>query len=250
MIDSAEVSNRPEPGRPLFLRDPEEFDREIRYFVPYQAEILESLLEPLLLMESDCSPVLDLGCRTGILSSRLIEEKPGMRLVAVDQEPSMILACRERLGQAAEWVDVERRAIAQYSRPATYDYILSNLVLHFLPPTEDKEAVCRNAFWSLKPGGIFAFSVMLDVRSSEAEDVLWRQWERDVLAMGARREDIQNWQLRHRPAYFPASQQAWMRWLGEAGFVHSELVWCETIFGTFWAKKPADRRPGGRDNLS
>lgn len=242
MFDSSEVPNRPEPGRPLFLRDPEAFDREIRYFVPYQAEILESLLESMLLMGSDCSPVLDLGCRTGILSSRLVEEKPYARLVAVDQEPGMILACRERLGQAADWVDVERRTIAQYSRPAAYDYILSNLVLHFLPSAEDKEAVCRNAFWSLKPGGIFAFSVMLDVRSSEAGDVLWKRWERDAMSVGARREDIQAWQLRHRPAYFPASQQDWLNWLSEAGFVHSELVWCETIFGTFWAKKPAGKQ--------
>jgi SAM-dependent methyltransferase len=250
MINSVELTNRPEPGRPLFLRDPEAFDREVRYFVPYQAEILESLLESMLLMESDGSPVLDLGCRTGILSSHLIEEKPYVRLVSVDQEPAMILACRERLGQAAEWVDVERRTIAQYSRPAAYDYILSNLVLHYLPSAEDKEAVCRNAFWSLKPGGIFAFSVMLDVRSSEAGDVLWKRWERDVMGMGARREDIQDWQLRNRPAYFPASQQAWLEWLRQAGFVHSELVWCETVFGTFWAKKPADRRLGGPESLS
>jgi len=250
MIDSSEVPNRPEPGRPLFLREPQEFDREIRCFVPYQAEILESLLEPLLLMDSDGSPVLDLGCRTGLLSSRLVEEKPYVKLVAVDQEPGLLLACRERLGQAAEWVDVERRTIARYSRPAAYDYILSNLVLHFLPGAEDKEAVCRNAFWSLKPGGVFAFSVMLDVRASEAGEVLWKRWERDVLGTGARREDIQDWQLRHRPAYFPVSQQAWLRWLRDAGFVHSELVWCETIFGTFWAKKPADRRPNGPESIS
>jgi SAM-dependent methyltransferase len=248
VINQSEVPNRPESGRPLFLRSPEAFDREMRHFVPYQAEILESLLESMLLMESDSSQVLDLGCRTGILSSRLIEEKPYVKLVAVDQEPGMILACRERLGRSADWVDVELKNLANYSRPAAYDYILSNLVLHFLPSAEDKQAVCRNAFWSLKPGGIFAFSVMLDLQSSEAGNLPWRQWERDVMAMGAYRQDIQEWQHSNLPAYFPVAQQAWLGWLGEAGFIHSELVWSETVFGTFWAKKPADRLSGGSFN--
>jgi SAM-dependent methyltransferase len=249
-MNQSEAANRPEPGRPLFLRNPEAFDREIRYFVPYQAEILDSLLESMLLMESDYSPVLDLGCRTGILSSRLIEEKPYVKLLAVDSEPDMILATKERLGRSAEWVDVERRSLAHYSRPAAYDYILSNLVLHFLPSAEDKEAVCRNAFWSLKPEGIFAFSVMLDVRSSGAGDMLWKQWERDVMAMGARRQDIHDWQLTNRPAYFPVGQQTWLEWLRRAGFIHGQLVWCESIFGTFWAKKPADRSASPPSNLS
>lgn len=242
-VNQSEVPARTETGRPAFLRDPDAYDREIRYFVPYQPEILESLLESMLLMESDCAPVLDLGCRTGLLSSRLVEEKPYIKLTAVDQDPAMVLACKERLGRAAEWVDVERRAVARHSRPAAFDYIVSNLALHFLETAEEKEAVCRNAFWSLKPGGIFAFSVMLDVGSSEAGALLWKQWERDVLGMGARRQDIVDWHANHRPAYAPVSQQHWLGWLEEAGFIHSELVWCETILGTFWAKKP-DGEPG------
>lgn len=239
-MDQSDVVTRPETGRHHFLRDPEAFDRELRYFVPCQAEILDSLLESTLLMESDYSPILELGCRTGILSSRLLEEKPYVKLTAVDQDPAMLLACKERLGRAADWVETERRSIPRYSRQGAFDYVLSNLALNFLESPEDKESVCRNAFWSLKPGGIFAFSVMLDVGSSEAGSMLWKQWERDVMGMGARRQDIQEWHLNQRPAYAPVSQQTWQEWLREAGFIHSELVWCETIFGTFWAKKPAD----------
>jgi len=243
-MNQSEVVNRPEGGRPLFLRDPEAFDREIRYFVPCQAEILDSLLESMLLMESDYSPVLELGCRTGTLSSRLVEEKPYIKLTAVDQDPGMLLACKERLGRAAEWVETERRSIPRYSRQAAFDYVLSNLALNFFESPEDKESICRNAFWSLKPGGIFAFSVMLDVGASEAGGMLWKQWERDVMAMGARRQDIQEWHLHNRPAYSLVPPPTWLDWLREAGFIHGELVWCDTIFGTFWAKKPSDGSPG------
>ncbi len=238
-MSQSEILARAQAGRPLFLSDPDAYDREIRYFVPYQPDILESLLESMLLMESDYAPVLDLGCRTGLLASRVAEEKPYVRLTAVDQDQAMVLAAKERLGRAAEWVDVELRAIARQSRPAAYDYILSNLALSFVESPEDKDAVCRNAFWSLKPGGIFAFSVMLDVGSSEAGSPLWKQWERDVLGMGARRQDILDWHANHRPAYAPVSPERWLAWLDEAGFIHSELVWSEAIFGTFWAKKPA-----------
>ncbi|MGZ4886971.1 MAG: class I SAM-dependent methyltransferase [Candidatus Aminicenantales bacterium] len=247
-MDQSDVVTRPEIGRHRFLHDPEAFDKEIRCFVPCQAEILDSLLESMLLMESDYSPILELGCRTGLLSSRLLEEKPYVKLTAVDQDPAMLLACKERLGRAAGWVETERRNIPRYSRQGAFDHILSNLALNFLESPEDKESVCRNAFWSLKPGGIFAFSVMLDVGSSEAGSMLWKQWERDVMGMGAQRQDIQEWHLNNRPAYATVPQQTWLEWLREAGFIHGELVWCETIFGTFWAKKPADggaRRPSG-----
>jgi tRNA (cmo5U34)-methyltransferase len=249
-MNSSEAHDRPEPGRPLFLRDPEAFDREIRYFVPYQPEILDSLFEAILLMETDYAPILELGCRTGMLSSRLLEEKPYVKLTAVDQEPAMILACKERLGRAADWVEVERRTIARYSRQEAYDYVLSNLALHFLESAEDQVSVCRNAFWSLKPGGIFAFSVMLDVNGEEAGEKLWKQWERDVMAMGARRQDIQDWHLNNRPAYRPVSQLAWLERLREAGFVHCEIVWNQAIFGTFWAKKPFDGPAGRASSLS
>jgi len=247
-MDESQAPVRPEPGRHHLVRNPEAFDREIRYFVPCQADILESLLESMLLMDEDCSPVLELGCRTGILSARLLEEKPYIRLTSVDPEPSMIQASRERLGRSAEWVELECRSITRYARATAFDYVLSNLALHFLASPEEKEAVCRNVFWSLKPGGIFAFSVMLDV--APAGDGVWKQWERDVMGMGARRQDIQEWHLRNRPAYFPVSQQAWLGWLRAAGFVHCELVWSDTIFGTFWAKKPAGKVPGRSQGLS
>jgi SAM-dependent methyltransferase len=249
-MNQSEVYCRPEASRPAFLRDPEAFDREIRYFVPYQAEILESLLESMLLMESDYSLVFELGCRTGTLTSRIVEENPYVKLSAVEQEPAMIAACRERLGRAAEWVEIERRTIARFSRQAAYDYILSNQILHLYASAEDREGICRNAFWSLKPGGIFAFSVMLDVGSSESGNALWRQWERDVMGMGARRQDIEEWQFKNRPAYFPVSQDAWLEILKDAGFIHSELVWNETVFGTFWAKKPAGKIPLISSDLS
>lgn len=241
-MDESRAPVRPEPGRPYLVREPEAFDREIRYFVPCQAAILESLLESMLLMGEESSPVLELGCRTGILSARILEEKPYVRLTSVDPEPSMIQASRERLGRSAEWVELECRSITRYARATAFDYVLSNLAFHFLASPEEKESVCRNVFWSLRPGGIFAFSVMLDV--APAGDRIWKQWERDVMGMGAGRQDIQEWHARNRHAYSLVPQQAWLGWLRSAGFVHCELVWSETVFGTFWAKKPAERVSG------
>lgn len=239
-MNESQAPDRPEPGRHVLVRDPEAYDREIRFFVPSQAEILESLVESLLLME-DCTPVLDLGCRSGILSSHLIEEKPYVRLTAVDPEPFMIQAARERLGRAADWVELECKSLVRYARAAAFDYVLSNMSLHFLESVEDKEAVCRNVFWSLRPGGLFAFSVMLDVGSNGTGSELWKQWELEVLGTGTRRQDIHQWHLDNRRAYSLDSLQTWLQWLRAAGFVHCELVWSGTIFGTLWAKKPAEK---------
>jgi tRNA (cmo5U34)-methyltransferase len=249
-MNESSVADGPSAGRHPLLCDPDAFDTEIRRFVPFQAEILDSLLESMLLAETDSPSVLELGCRTGLLSSRLIEEKPYVKLTAVEPEPAMVMACRERLGQGAGFVEIESRNIGRYSRPVAFDYVLSNLALHFLSSDAEKEGLCRNVFWSLKPGGMFAFSVMLDVNADEAGETIWKQWEREVLAAGTRRRDIEGWYVQNRRAYFPASRKAWLGWLQAAGFIHSELVWCENVFGTFWAKKPVDGPPGRISGLS
>jgi len=251
MMNATQAAVQPVTGLLPLSRDPEAFDREIRRFVPCQADILDSLLEAMLLTDSDCSsPVLDLGCRTGILSSRLLEEKPYLKLAAVDQDQAMIRAARERLGQSAEWVEFECRRVSRYARAAAFDYILSNLALHFLNTPEEMDTVCRNAFWSLRPGGIFAFSVMLDEDTAGGKGTAWKDWDRQVMGMGASRRDVQEWFLYSRPAYRPVPRETWLTWLRRAGFVHCELVWSDSIFGTFWAKRPANKFPAGSPDLS
>lgn len=250
MMNVPQTVVQPEIGRIPLARDPEALEREIRRFVPCQADILDSLLEAMIFMDSDCAPVLDLGCRTGLLSSRLMEEKPYLKLTSVDQDPAMIRAARERIGQASEWVDFECRSISRYARAAAYDYVLSNMALHFLKSPEEMDAVCRNVFWSLRPGGIFAFSVMLEETTPESGVLTWKQWERQVMGMGAARRDVQEWFLFSRPAYRTVPRESWLTWLRRAGFAHCDLVWSDSIFGTFWAKKPADKLPVGAPGLS
>jgi SAM-dependent methyltransferase len=244
------VAGGPSAGRHPLLYDPDAFDMEIRRFVPYQAEILDSLLESMLFADTESLSVLELGCRTGLLSSRLIEEKPYVKLTAVDPEPAMVASSRERLGQGAGFVEIECRNVARYSRPVAFDYVLSNLSFHFLESDAEKEGLCRNVFWSLRPGGMFAFSVLLGATRDESGESAWKQWEREVLAAGTRRRDIETWYVQNLRAYFPAAREAWTGWLGAAGFIHPELVWCESVFGTFWAKKPVEGAPGRISGLS
>ena len=218
-------------------------ERDTRLLVPYQSDILDTLVESMLLMDPERSSVLELGCRNGLLTARLLEEKPYVRLTAVEPDVQMILATRDRLGHRAEGVELICEELSCFLRPGAFDYVLSNLALHLLAAADDKSMVCRNVFESLKPGGIFAFSVMLTSGSEQENRTNWAKWERDVKAAGAGLKAIREWGRKYRNVLSPDSPELWIGRLKTAGFVLSDIVWAEAVFGTIWAKKSADKTP-------
>ena len=221
-----------------FLRSPESYDRQIRRFVPSYDEMLDVLLEGLQNMEPRNSSVLELGCRTGHLASRLLREKPFAQLTAVDLDLEMILACKDALGSRAEWVELICQPEPRFLRPNAFDFVLSHLMLHRIEGTVDKIAICRNAYQSLKPGGIFIFSAMIDSDAEAAAAMTWKCWERDVLSNGVTSREVAEWHARDRREFHPVPTRVWLKWLRETGFIQADIIWSETIFGALWAKKP------------
>ncbi len=221
----------------MTLEDPEVYDREIRRFVPYYDEMTESILDCLPRLHSVDS-ILDLGCRTGDLSLRLLASGLCKHLVAVDRADEMVRVCRSRLGNYSRQVEVIRANPCEFSRANSFDYVLANLSLHCAEFAAQKKTACRNIFNSLKPGGIFSFSVMLTTDSRGSREKIRSLWERDVIENGVSRQELDEWQAlnkMNRPAVAP---RQWLSCLKKAGFENSDFVWCETIFGTLRAKKP------------
>lgn len=217
--------------------DAEAYNRRICKFVPYYEEIMDSLLACLPQAAQEL-PILELGCGTGNFTLRILESGHCTRLTALDVVPAMVQSCTEQLGARAASVELLHADFTEFSRPAAFDCVLSNLALHYPETDEKKIRACRHVFQSLRPGGRFAFSVMLEGETPERTQQLWRAWEKDLFRKGVPRTDIQQWYAVYHASDFPVSPRRWLEWLAQAGFTECELVWRRTVFGTIWTQKP------------
>jgi ubiquinone/menaquinone biosynthesis C-methylase UbiE len=101
---------------------------------------------------ADGQQVLEIGCGTGNLSLRAKRSQPGIRLIGSDPDPRA-LALAERKARKLDGVRFER-AYAQrlpYS-DATFDRVLSALMLHHLDQ-DSKVAAAAEVQRVLRPGG-------------------------------------------------------------------------------------------------
>ncbi|MBI5462996.1 MAG: methyltransferase domain-containing protein [Gammaproteobacteria bacterium] len=164
--------------------------------------------------------VLDVGCGTGVLT-RLAAEAVGATgyVVGIDPGPRMLAEARRT--SAASAARIEFRLAAIEALPfgdASFDAVLSSLMLHHLPP-DMKRAGLKEVYRVLKPGGRL---IVVDV-DRPAQPLWWlAAWP--LLLMSMTRINI----LGHVPAF-----------LREAGFasVASKGRWFKLL--AFWhACKP------------
>ena len=105
-----------------------------------------------LLPEVSGARVLDAGCGGGWYTEQLLAR--GARVTAIDASARMVRHARQRLGDAAE-VRVADLADLSFAQDASYDGIVSALVVHYLRDLRPAFTELRRV---LKPGGWLLFS--------------------------------------------------------------------------------------------
>lgn len=216
--------------------DVKAYEKRIRRFVPYYDELMDSILS-CLSEKKENSSILELGCGTGNLSLRILEKNDFFDLIAIDLVEEMVATCGERLKKYSNRAEVVCADQTGFNRPNAFDFVLSNLSLHYPETDEKKLSTCQNVFISLKPAGIFSFSVMLIGDTPEETEKMWKNWEKDVLNNGVTREELEEWYRTGHGTDYPVSVSEWLKWLREVGFEKAKLVWQKTIFGTICARK-------------
>ena len=95
---------------------------------------------------------LDLGCGAGNFSLSLRKDLPGLRFTLVDLSEPMLQRARQRLGAGVEaTIAGDMRALDFAS--GSFDIIVAAAVLHHLRTPKEWEALFRNFFRWLRPGG-------------------------------------------------------------------------------------------------
>jgi SAM-dependent methyltransferase len=120
--------------------DADRYQRQFGYVSAMAGDLLE-LLGP-----APGETVLDLGCGTGELAAAI--QARGARVWALDRDPAMVAAARERLG-------ADRVLLADgrgFSLPEPVDAVFSNAALHWMDSPAEVIARVRAA---LRPGGRF-----------------------------------------------------------------------------------------------
>lgn len=101
----------------------------------------------------DNANILDVGCGTGILSSRLAETAEGLRVRGVDINPRMIRVARQRGDIRGLRVEYQVGTVARLPYPDEQFGIVSSCLLFHLLESSERELGLREILRVLKPGG-------------------------------------------------------------------------------------------------
>lgn len=97
--------------------------------------------------------VLDVGCGTGTLLLMVHEACPGARVTGVDIDPRILAIARRKIERSGADIAVHQgSATAPPFPPASFDRILTTLMLHHLSTPQKREALAA-AHRLLRPGG-------------------------------------------------------------------------------------------------
>jgi ubiquinone/menaquinone biosynthesis C-methylase UbiE len=97
--------------------------------------------------------VLDLGCGTGTLLLMLTEQQPAVVVTGVDGDGDVLVIAQSKAVRSARPASWSRALATDLPFPdATFDRVLSSLVIHHLSQ-DDKRAALREAYRVLRPGG-------------------------------------------------------------------------------------------------
>lgn len=98
--------------------------------------------------------VLDVGCGTGTLAILVKTRVPGARVVGLDGDPKVLAIARKKIARAGARIELHEGLAndAPVFAPASFDRILTSLVLHHLTTEQRRSALAAMRRW-LKPGG-------------------------------------------------------------------------------------------------
>ncbi len=103
--------------------------------------------------------VVDLGCGTGRVSMRLARR--GRKVTAVDQDPRILEVLEERVAERELAIECVCADVRELSIGRSFDAVLAPMQLvQLMRGASEREAMLTRALRHLRPGGVFAATLM------------------------------------------------------------------------------------------
>ncbi|MDA0746316.1 MAG: class I SAM-dependent methyltransferase [bacterium] len=221
----------------------------VRAGIPLAKEQIEVMCRVIESLTDGVNRFLDLGCGDGILSAALLERFPGASGVLVDHSRPMLEAAQRRFAERGGRVeivegDLSRKGWLTGLEDGGFDAVVSGFCIHHLTDRR-KQALYKEVFGLLKPGGMFVNVEHVASPSAELEEVFNQAlvdsiYQKQVAdRTGKTREDVAR-EYVYRPdkaANILAQVDRQCRWLERIGFEQVDCFFKYFELAVFGGKK-------------
>jgi tRNA (cmo5U34)-methyltransferase len=215
----------------LFDKAAQSYDQSRRQLVPCFDDFYGTVLELIPFDRQAPLQLLDLGAGTGLLSALVAEVYPQAEITLVDISEAMLNKARERFAAQKARFRFLALDLAQAALPGQYHGVMSALSIHHLPH-EAKQALFREIYHKLLPGGIFINADQVLGPTPELEQAYKAAWRRQVRARGVSEATLAAALERMKEDQeAPLADQ--LAWLSEAGFQQAHCYYQHYFFAVY-----------------
>lgn len=163
------------------------FDNDVERFsnletgqqaMPGAVEMLDLIAEAASVVTPEAQHLLDIGCGAGNYSLKLLERLPGMNVTLIDLSRPMLDRAAQRVGDATtggvKTIQGDVRDVVLGE--ARFDIVVAAAVLHHLRTDAEWEAVFTRIYQSLKPGGSFWVSDLIEQSHPAVQALTMRRY--------------------------------------------------------------------------
>lgn len=191
------------------------YDEAIYRCVPRYDEMLDQMLD--YVSKPHPRAILELGCGSGNLTSRLLSRYPDAEIIGVDASGEMIQASRNRFHESNNLRFQQTTFQSLKFANDSFDLVVSSISIHHLQDAEKLQLFQEIESWLL-PGGIFTFCDQFAGETDELYAKHIDHWKKESLSLGATNEEWNDW-MNHQQAHdHHSSLQTHLNFLNQSGF--------------------------------
>lgn len=207
-----------------FEDEAQEFDRIILTLIPHYPTMIRTLVEAIPFGRSEPVRVIDLGCGTGTVASRVLDAFPNAQVTCLDVAENMIAIARRKL-VAHPLVNYTTVDFNDFEFCGKYDAIVSSLALHHLLTDGDKTKFYRRIYGSLNSGGVFYNADVVLASNDFLQALYMGEWRR-FMGKSLSADEIEGkWIPKYYEEDRPAKLIDQLAWMAQIGFADVDVLW-------------------------
>lgn len=215
-----------------FDEEAREFDRIIVTLIPEYPRMVDALISAIPFDHSASIRVIDLGCGTGTVAARVLDDFPKAQVTCIDLAENMLAMAQTKLARH-ERVRYIAGDFNAFDFGGDYDVVVSSLALHHLVTDEDKQRFYGRIYGALRSGGVFYNADVVLGSSDFLQDVYMERWC-NFMSRNVSQEEIEGkWIPKYQAEDRPAKLMDQLKWLGEVGFADVDVLWKNYNFAVY-----------------